>query len=271
MTYDPCAIIPEILGKKPSLGYRPKDDDYQCPFVAGRCVKRSTADKDNPYPVCTIAKKKTGDLVCVCPKRFFQADFLRDVIERVWAETAPENPRIATEVKMDGFGNVDFVIADVNDAGGVDRFLSVELQAIDITGSVRPAYDAILAGEMMEKAPTYGFNWKNVYKRYVHQLIAKGYFHHQWGNKIVSVIQDEVYNYMQRDTRFMVSSDLHDPNINIIFLVYGFDVDPGDDGLHRMRVVNVAGTSHGSLQTAVLYKSPLPKEDFEQRILDRLV
>lgn len=269
MTHDPCAIIPEVLGKPTTLPYRPEEDGYQCPFIDGRCVKRSTADKEHPYPVCTIAKR-SGDLVCVCPKRFFQTDFLNDVVEHVWADTAPDNPKIASEVKMDGFGNVDFVIADINDDGGVNRFLSVELQAIDITGSVRPAYEAVLAGRLLDKRPTYGFNWKNVYKRYVHQLIAKGYFHHQWGNKIVSVIQDEVYEYMQRDTKFMVSSDLHDPNINIIFLVYGFDPTPAENGLRKMRVVNVAGTSHGSLQTAVLYKSPLPKEDFEQRILDRL-
>src|SRR3546814_6532464 len=97
---------------------------------------------------------------------------------------------------MEGFGNVDFVIADVKSDKEIDQFLSVELQAIDITGSVFPAYQALRAGEDLEKKPTYGFNWDNVYKRYITQLIRKGYFHHHWKSKIVAVIPEQVYQYI---------------------------------------------------------------------------
>ena len=100
---------------------------------------------------------------------------------------------VAPEVKMEGFGNVDFVIADVGDDGEVSQFLSVELQAIDITGSAFDAYQALRAGNDLEKRPTYGFNWDNVYKRYITQLIRKGYFHHHWKSKIVAVIPEQVY------------------------------------------------------------------------------
>jgi len=41
-------------------------------------------------------------------------------------------------------GTVDFVVADVDtEAGNIRNFVSAELQAIDITGSVEPAYAAI--------------------------------------------------------------------------------------------------------------------------------
>lgn len=110
---------------------------------------------------------------------------------------------VAPEVKMEGFGNVDFVIADVGQDGEVEQFLSVELQAIDITGSAFKAYQALRAGEDLEKKPTYGFNWDNVYKRYITQLIRKGYFHHHWKSKIVAVIPEQVYEYIKGRAGFM--------------------------------------------------------------------
>ena len=85
---------------------------------------------------------------------------------------------------MTGFGNVDFVIADVGENDEIGQFLSVELQAMDITGTVMDAYQALRAGEIMERKKPYGLNWSNVYKRYITQLIRKGYFHHHWGTKI---------------------------------------------------------------------------------------
>jgi hypothetical protein len=104
-----------------------------------------------PYPVCTIWKSggddPAKDLICVCPKRFYAVDYLKDVIANCWPGDPPKNPKIAPEVKMKGFGNVDFVIADVGSNGEIGQFLSVELQAIDITGSVMPAYLALRAGK----------------------------------------------------------------------------------------------------------------------------
>lgn len=53
-------------------------------------------------------------------------------------------------------------LADRLDDGSIGQFLSVEVQAIDITGSVREAYYAILANTTMARRPTYGMNWDNV-------------------------------------------------------------------------------------------------------------
>ncbi len=119
---------------------------------------------------------------------------------------------------MKGFGNVDFVIADTSDNGEIGQFLSVELQSIDITGSVRKAYEALIAGQPMSKNPTSNFNWKNVYKRYITQLIAKGYYHHHWQTKIVAVIQEQIYQYIKKEAQFMCSANVKDdPMVNIIW------------------------------------------------------
>jgi hypothetical protein len=79
---------------------------------------------------------------------------------------------------MENFGNVDFVIADVDhERKNVKQFISVELQTVDITGSVESAYQAIINSRLtMEKDFSYGINWENVRKRYITQLINKGFF-----------------------------------------------------------------------------------------------
>ncbi len=268
--YDPTDNIEEILGRRAELGFDPASQDYQCPFIHRRFVKRSTADKENPYPVCTLRKKRTAAPVCVCPKRFYAIDFLQDVIAHAWPGPKPSNPRIASEVKMADFGNVDFVIADTPDGQEIGQFLSVELQAIDITGSVRTAYDAIVADELLERSPSYGFNWKNVYKRYINQLISKGYYHHHWGTKVVAVIQDEVYNYICNDADFMRQTDIDSPQVNIIFMSYRFEPDPENPVRQRLVLDKVEGTHHTNLQNAVLYKSAPHRDEFCRRIRDAL-
>ncbi len=76
---------------------------------------------------------------------------------------------------MKGFGNVDFVIADLADDQSVRQFVSVEMQAVDITGSVEPAFRAITNNVDETERFSYGINWANVRKRYVTQLVTKGF------------------------------------------------------------------------------------------------
>ncbi len=266
MSIDPTESIAEILGEPSELGFDPATRNYKCRFIAATCTKRSTAS-EHPYPICTLSKRN-GAPVCVCPKRFYEIDFLKDVVEHAWPGPKPSHPRIAREVQMKGFGNVDFVIADTPDGKTINQFLSVELQAIDITGSVRDAYDAILTGEMLDKKKSYGFNWKNVYKRYINQLISKGYYHHHWGTKIIAVIQDEVYNYVCNDAEFMRTSDISSPNVNIIFMSYRFELDGA--GRYKPILDKVEGTHHSNLQNAVLYKKALSRDEFCNKITDAL-
>lgn len=265
---DPSDIIVELLGKPTKPLVDPEVTDFLCPYINRQCIKRSTADKTEPYPVCSLYKTggHSGKVpVCICPKRFHEVDFLQDVITHCWPGSPPTHPIIAREVKMTGFGNVDFVIADVI-GDEIKQFLSVELQAIDITGSARNAYQALRAGEMLEKRPTYNFNWDNVYKRYITQLIRKGYFHHHWGTKIVAVIQDEVYSYVCEKFQFMRNSNVHDNMVNIIFATYKFSSVDADSNKYTLILDKIEGTSHSALQQAVIYAQAPSKAAFHERI-----
>lgn len=277
MPFNPETIIGEVLGKRAEKGVNPANSNFECPFIRSRCPKRSTNLPNEPYPVCTLwrngdgAQDAASNLIFVCPKRFYAVDFLTDVVKHCWPGEKPKNPMVAPEVKMAGFGNVDFVIADVKEDGEVEQFLSVELQAIDITGSAFKAYQALRAGSDLDKRPTYGFNWDNVYKRYVTQLIRKGYFHHHWKSKIVAVIPDQVYQYITERADFMRASDVTSPTVNIIFMTYRMENDPDRPGEYKPQLVTVEGTSHSNLQNAILYKEAPQKEEFCAQIKRSLV
>jgi hypothetical protein len=225
-----------------------------------------------PYPVCSIWRRgKTPRLVCVCPKRFFEADFLHEVVEKCWKGNPPSNPQIAHEVKMDSFGTVDFVIADIDqESKQVLEFLSIELQAVDITGSVEPAYSAVLCNKnLLAEKISYGFNWANVRKRYIAQLITKGFYHHHWGTRIISVVQTALYEAIRKDIQFDELPP--DGNCNIIFMLYDYKpaTDKGD-GAFQLALDKVIGTSHNSLMLGSLYRTPPPKIKFCEKIIDRL-
>ncbi|MEN9062190.1 NotI family restriction endonuclease [Ponticoccus litoralis] len=256
------------------MGVAPADSGYICPFIKTECPKRSTNLGGNePYPTCSLWRGSKGkpreterDLICVCPKRFYQVDWLQEVIDHCWPFDPPKNPMIASEVQMSGFGNVDFVIADQDDDGAIGNFLSVELQAVDITGSAYPAYDALRGGLELPKRPTYGFNWDNVYKRYITQLVRKGYFHHHWGTKIIAVIQDQVYQSVIDKADFMRTPNVRDKTVNIVFMTYVFEDDPTRPGEFRPKISRVEGTSHASLQNAIMYKEAPAIDDFKAKI-----
>jgi len=260
---DPREYICEVLGRPAEPGFDPSAHSFTCPFLGAQCVKRSASLKE-PYPVCSIWK--SGRQVCVCPKRFNQVDFLSDVVKHCWPGNPPVNPKVACEVKMTGFGNVDFVVADIDEGGGIGQFLSVELQAIDITGTVSDAYSALRENRPLETKKSYGLNFDNVYKRYITQLIRKGYFHHHWGTKIVAVMQDVLYEYVRAKAEFMRTRDVRDSTVNIIFMAYSYEDDPENPGGKRFALSEVEGTSHSNLQQAVLYKEAPDREKFRRQI-----
>lgn len=278
MPVDPTKVIGEVLGEPAAQMRNPVNADYQCPHINSTCIKRGHGSTD-PFPVCSIWRWKgrvvngvpaSSELVCVCPKRLFAADLLNDVITHCWKGPAPANPKLIHEIKMgqekDMIGNVDCVIADLDEQNKVKEFISLELQAVDVTGSYRPAYDALINSQMMRSKPSYGFNFANVYKRFITQLIAKGYYHHHWGTKIIAVIQDVVYRDICERIQIPPAAD--PKNSNVVFMVYKYV--PDDANAHILKLDQVIGTQHTILQNAVLYKTPPSKQEFCRRIESRI-
>ncbi|MEQ9568132.1 MAG: NotI family restriction endonuclease, partial [Pseudomonadales bacterium] len=110
----------------------------------------------------------------------------------------------------------------------------------------------------------------NVYKRYVTQLVRKGFVAHSWGTKIVAVIQDEFFDYMFEKYPFM-KGNAGDAETNILFFTYKFSPDaPISSGEHTLSLDEVHGTNHASLQSAHLYKKSPTKPEFAAALVERL-
>lgn len=282
MPVDPASIIGEVLGQPAAEMRSPVNAENECPHINSKCVK-SSHGLGGSVPVCSVwqwqgkvtnGKPASSRLVCVCPKRFFEIDLVNDVLTHCWSGPLPANPQIVHEIRMgkmkDSIGNVDCVIADVDKDGKVQEFISVELQAVDITGSYMPAYHALINSTVMDAKPSYGMNMANVYKRFVTQLIAKGYFHHHWQTKIVAVVQDVVFEDIMQRAPFLTTSSPKDVNANIVFMVYAYASDGENPGSYRFKLTKAVGTHHSNLQQAVLYKTPPSKAEFCQHIESKL-
>jgi hypothetical protein len=78
--------------------------------------------------------------------------------------------------------SIDWGLAKIDSAGKLQQFTAVEVQTIDTTNSYRPAseayFNSVEYGGYLGKNSGWtnaGFNWANVSKRILPQLIYKGY------------------------------------------------------------------------------------------------
>lgn len=267
--FDPLDVLAEVLGEPAGLMRNPANADYRCPFITRECVKFNRT-LGTPQPVCSVYRHDKGGNpqsqppICTCPKRFFAADIVEDVIRECWVGKPPVDPAVVHEVGMGKFGTVDLVIADVEAGSRVRTFVPVELQAVDITGSVLPYYEALIASQHLSARKAYNFNWANVRKRFISQLIAKGYYCHHWGTRIVAVVQEDLFDSFHRHARLSAVS-LQDSTI--VFLLYQY-VRVGDGWEFRFR--RTVPTTHSAVMNAVLYETPPSRVKFEAKLLGRL-
>ncbi len=267
--HDPLDVIAECLGEPAGSMRNPANADYRCPFSNARCTKPSHGSS-LPFPVCSIYRRRASAYasrpVCVCPVRFYGADIVGDVLRSCWTGPPPENPVVAHEVQMQKFGKVDMVIANLTASGSVDKFIPIELQAVDITGTYLPAYEALLQSRMYNEQKAYGFNWANVRKRFMSQMVAKGYYCHHWQTRIVGILQEDLF---EQFTRHAQLPEVALADSTIVFLLYQFE--RADSSLPWTLVLKrTVPTRHESVVSSILYELPPSRSLFERRILDRL-
>ncbi len=191
------------------FGYNPEDRSYaavavrqnlQCPFIGRQCVK--TLSDGLISGVCTLKPTKAGPVIC-CPIRLYSENYeiLRDVARVSFGPVIPLVPgnalteqtgecvavfgkgwgkelRLPSRSKTGGKSGayfVDWVLAHVSATGELINFVAVEVQSIDTTGNYRAERDTYLKEEAFSGKSSAGFNWENVNKRILPQLIYKGH------------------------------------------------------------------------------------------------
>lgn len=173
--------------------------DEMCPFIKEPCIK-SFAD-GGKSGVCTLKQATRAPVVC-CPNRLYGDDWeiLRYVASKAFDDDFDLVPgRDSMErAQADGvsvvgvFGKawggelhlpqrsgtgsyfVDYILAKVDPQSGLDAFVAVEVQSIDTTGNYKNHVRALRGTALTGEKTTFGFNWENVSKRILPQLIYKG-------------------------------------------------------------------------------------------------
>lgn len=170
-----------------------------CPFLNDKCTK--TLSDGVTSGACTL-KQATREPVISCPIRLYADDYrvLRDVADMAFTPGLPLEPgasaasaakktsdhviavfgkRWGGELHLPQRGGkgayyVDWILAQLNGQGELLDFVAIEVQSIDTTGNYRNAHHALLDPRRTIEGSTAGFNWENVNKRILPQLIYKG-------------------------------------------------------------------------------------------------
>ena len=193
------------------FGYDPKDQSpaaktarlkLECPFTASTCSK--SLNDGIVSGVCTISQVNSGPVIC-CPVRLYAEDYkiLKDISDTAFGsekELVPGNKikqhlarksdkefvavfgkRWGKELRLPnrkkGKGGayfVDWILAEIDANGALKSFVAIEVQSIDTTGNYRAEREAHM-NSLEASRSTAGFNWENVNKRILPQIIYKGH------------------------------------------------------------------------------------------------
>lgn len=196
--------ITELFGYSPadtSATAREARSSQQCPFIDEPCSK--TLSSGVKSGVCTLKPKTSSPVIC-CPNRLYAAEYkiLKDVAALAFGPGSvllPGNTALRTnhadsggskvavfgkrwggELRLPNRGDVggyfvDWILAKLNAAGEIDSFVAVEVQSIDTTGNYKDEREMLLSERPFVGSSTAGFNWENVNKRILPQLIYKGH------------------------------------------------------------------------------------------------
>lgn len=198
----PSRII-EFFGHAPddrSASSNAAREGKHCPFIDADCQK--TLSDGTISGACTL-QSKTGNPVICCPQRLYADHYkvLTDVAQAAFKQPvslspgsrARRAPVKAGEARVAVFGKrwgkelrlpsrgtsgsyfVDWVLARLDDNGNLAEFVAVEVQSIDTTGNYQAERRAYANGHSYDGWSTAGFNWENVNKRILPQIIYKGH------------------------------------------------------------------------------------------------
>lgn len=168
-----------------------------CPFIDAECEK---VFRDGLISGVCALKQSTRPAVVCCPNRLYGDDYkiLHDVAEIAFGpglELVPGasaqrsavragspvvgvfGKRWGGELRLpqrNGTGSyfVDWILALVGPSG-LERFVAIEVQTIDTTGNYRDSIDGMRDDRRTVRSEA-AFNWENVSKRILPQVIYKG-------------------------------------------------------------------------------------------------
>ncbi len=180
-----------------------------CPFNnrVPECTKDKIAD---PLGVCSI--HQGAGTAITCPVRFKEDWIIAEDAAAFFFPPGATYKRIS-EVRLDdadgkSAGNIDLVLARLDERGRIIDYGAVEIQAVYISGNVRNPFKHYMA----DPAGRQGFDWsgKPFYpnadylsssrKRLGPQLVYKGGILKTWGRKLAVALDQGFWNTLPKLT-----------------------------------------------------------------------
>ena len=250
-------------------------DTKSCPFTGCSCTKINH-DNSLVYGTCSLSSKE-GDVI-ICPNRLYAEEYkvLRTVSFDVFGDKPffnfnqyLEARRINSNIISDDKGfvialghnsgkeiktgrqmSMDWVLVYAN-SDGIVSYTGVEVQSIDITGNYRDNWHYYRKWKEDGSRPVaekpssnHGYNWANVHKRLIPQLIRKGLIYSRSSmvaRGLSFVLPDIVYC---RFEEILGSNEFLAPDINAsdTLTVYTYALDDFDG--HSIRSLRLVRKIH---------------------------
>lgn len=262
----------EVFGFPPSnLSKRAQRyrDKRLCPFnnKVANCTKNSKSD---PLGVCSI-RDASGDAV-ICPVRF-REDWrvLDDSAEFFFKKDAKW--RHLTEVRLDdadgrSAGNIDIVLAEIDEYGRVIDFGSIEVQAVYITGNLTNVFRYYMDDPKNRVSiewtePLRADYLSSSRKRLAPQLLYKGGILRAWRKKQAVVVHENFFASMPELP--VCEKDEAD----MAWLVYGLEKD-ADENLFHLRKRKIVYTKFDETVDIITLPKAGRLENFLKRLQEKI-
>lgn len=232
---------------------------HLCPFLKVRCTKKGHSGTRIPLGYCSVKRDVPSGAIITCPNRLYGA---YEIFRRPIVETFGATKAVRLKAEQGGLHpdfTMDWVVVRTDRGMTVTDFFGVEVQTIDITGTVYPAFDAYMKGRTRWRRKNYGINWANVWKRLIPQVLAKGQVYKHLGKKLYVIIQDSLLTYVLSRGELKAASADHG---EIVFHTYDYDGKTDDDGIRSLAFRREIHTTIQSLQHAFMVQSiKISRED----------
>jgi hypothetical protein len=250
---------------------------HHCPFgPAGpggslqRCNKAGGVCSLRPYQQAGTSVASTGDLVTLCPQRFWQNHTIfreigREVLQAAYVNVVKEVGFLMPVAGTSHGGDVGRIDLVMIDQANPSNWCAVEMQAVYFSGDT-------MSGEYSQYART---TTATVFpagqhrpdfrssgpKRLMPQLQIKVPTLRRWGKKMAVIVDEPFFASMAPPMTVP-----HLSNSDICWFVVGYDMPAGTGGTATLRLKKVYYTTLESSVDSLTAGVPVSKEHFENEL-----
>ena len=235
--------------------------EYRCPFLDIICTKQSRL-LHYPLGVCSVWHQSSPHIVC--PQRFyFEGHELVKDIAKLFLKK--KTVCLVPEVRLAGFGNVDWVAFTQGDNGAVQDFCGIETVANDTTqtGQLVRAIEDFLKKGRLRRRYNFGLNTYNAVKLSFTQIMNKGQVFESWKKRYIWILQDTLFANMLERFGLELKEGLR--KHYIVFVTVKLHHNKNTD-LYEVQQDKIYCTSIRQLAKAYKRESLLPIDDFVKAI-----